>query len=78
MVDADAFRDLTGHIEERLNAADGAAAQIGLQIGVAAVLPRDDSALQFARGGAGLSANLDETLQQLFERYVEGYDGQSE
>lgn len=40
---------------------------------LAQVLPPDDSALQFSKAGVGLSADLDKTLQQLFERHVEQY-----
>lgn len=38
------------------------------------VLPADDTALQFAPPGAGLSGDLDRTLSLLYERYVERYD----
>ncbi len=72
-IDGEAFCKLMRHIEERLNASRAAAARTGLQSGVAAVLPRDDSAIQFTTGGVGLSADLDQALQQLFARYVERY-----
>lgn len=38
------------------------------------VLPPDDSAMQFSPGGAGVSADLDRTLAELFERFVERYE----
>jgi hypothetical protein len=72
-IDAGAFRGLMGHIEERLNASSVTAAKLGLESGVAAVLPPDDSAIQFACAGAGLSEDLNQTLQQLFSRYVGQY-----
>jgi hypothetical protein len=37
------------------------------------VLPRDDSSLQFSPAGVGLSSDLENTLGELFERYVEQY-----
>jgi len=60
-------------IEERLNASSATASRAGLESAVAAVLPRDDSAIRFASGGVGLSADLDQALQKLFTRYVETY-----
>jgi len=39
------------------------------------VLPPDDSSLQFSTVGAGHTAELSRTLQQLYERYVEKYSG---
>jgi len=39
------------------------------------VLPYDDSSFQFSRIGAGLTDNPDESLRQLFDRYVEKYSG---
>jgi hypothetical protein len=40
---------------------------------LAKVLPPDDSAIQFSKAGVGLSANLNETLNELFQRHVEQY-----
>jgi len=37
-------------------------------------VPPDDSALQWANAGAGLTANLDVTLEHLFDRMVTRYD----
>lgn len=37
------------------------------------VLPPDDSSLQWSEPGSGLSANLDQTLQELYARLVERY-----
>ncbi len=72
-IDAGAFRELVRHIEEQLNASNATAAQVVLESGVAAMLPRDDGAIQFASGGVGLSADLAQALQQLFAPYVERY-----
>jgi hypothetical protein len=37
------------------------------------VLPSDDSSLQFAKGGAGITDDLGSTVKTLFSRYVERY-----
>jgi hypothetical protein len=42
------------------------------------VLPPDDSAIQFAPAGYGVTADLDATLAELYDRYVERYAGQPE
>lgn len=39
------------------------------------VLPPDDSAIQFSSPGYGVSADLESTLADLYERYVERYAG---
>jgi len=39
-----------------------------------AVLPRDDSSLQWSSPGSGLSENLSQTLESLFDRMVVRYD----
>lgn len=41
---------------------------------LAQVLPPDDSALQFAPAGSGVSSNLEATLTELYERYVAQYE----
>jgi Protein of unknown function (DUF3037) len=40
---------------------------------LAGVLPPDDSALQFSPAGVGVSADLNETLKDLFKRFVDKY-----
>lgn len=42
------------------------------------ILPEDDSAIQFSPPSYGVSLDLEETLRQLFERYVERYAGQAD
>lgn len=37
------------------------------------VLPSDDSSLQFAKGGVGITDDINSTVQALFSRYVERY-----
>jgi hypothetical protein len=43
---------------------------IALEVVLSRILPVDDSSLVFAKGGGGISENLDGMLEQLFERYV--------
>ncbi len=40
---------------------------------LAKVLPPDDSAIQFSSVGVGYTGNLDETLNELYKRYVDRY-----
>lgn len=42
------------------------------------VLPQDDSAIQFSPCSFGVSADLDKTLQELYERYVDRYASEQE
>jgi hypothetical protein len=43
---------------------------IALELALSRILPVDDSSLRFAKGGVGISDDLDGSLDQLFERYV--------
>ncbi|MGO4880570.1 MAG: hypothetical protein ACLP59_07085 [Bryobacteraceae bacterium] len=43
-----------------------------------AVLPPDDSAIQFSPAGYGVTADLDTTLSEMYERYVEQYAGEQD
>lgn len=38
------------------------------------ILPNDDSSLQWSLAGSGLSANVEETFDRLYERFVSRYD----
>jgi hypothetical protein len=42
------------------------------------ILPKDDSSLQWSAPGSGVTENLDEALQSLFERHVSRYDEKTE
>ena len=42
------------------------------------VLPEDDSAIQFSPCSFGVSADLEKTLQELYERYVDRYASEQE
>jgi hypothetical protein len=45
---------------------------------LARVLPADDSGIQFSKAGVGLSADLDQTLNELYQRHVEQYAANGE
>jgi hypothetical protein len=79
-IDGPRFRQISRYIQEQVCAAghDYESAlpfESGRTIEhlLAKVLPPDDSAIQFSKAGVGLSADLDRTLRELFERHVERY-----
>jgi hypothetical protein len=79
-IDGQHFRQISRAIQEQINA-------LGEDYGatlpyesvptvdqlLARVLPADDSSIQFSKAGVGLSANLDQTLNELYHRHVERY-----
>ena len=80
-IDGNRFRQLTRYIQEQVNA-------VGVSLSgelpfepnrtiehlLARVLPPDDSSIQFSNpAGVGMSSNPEETLTNLFNRYVEKY-----
>jgi Protein of unknown function (DUF3037) len=80
-IDGDHFRRMIRSIESRVLEAsrdasglfktdvkERAAFELGNRI-----LPLDDSSLRFAEGGSGVSNDLDETLDRIYERYVGRY-----
>jgi len=84
-IDGDHFRQLTRHIENQLCAAGREyesalpfEAAPAIEHLLARVLPADDSAIQFSKAGVGLSADLDRTLNELFQRHVEQYAASGE
>ncbi|MDZ4796913.1 MAG: DUF3037 domain-containing protein [Bryobacteraceae bacterium] len=79
-IDGERFRQMTRFIEERLTAVGKSLkSELPFESGrtiehlLARVLPHDDSSIQFAPAGGGLSQNLDQTTEELYERYVERY-----
>ena len=84
-IDGPRFRQLARHIQDQI-----CAAEEGYQSALpfesvptiehllAKVLPPDDSAIQFSKAGVGLSADLDRTLHELFQRHVEQYTASGE
>jgi hypothetical protein len=79
-IDGNRFRELSRYIQHQI-ARMGSASQVslpfdaglGMEQLLARVLPPDDSALQFSKPGVGLSSDLNQTLIDLFQRYVERY-----
>jgi hypothetical protein len=86
-IDGDRFKQTVRYIEDELNRLGQKFPQRMLQFAepeatlealLKRVLPPDDSSIQFAPAGYGVSADLEGTLAELYERYVERYAGQSE
>ncbi len=86
-IDGDRFKQLVRHIEdevirvgERIKQRALPFAELGTTIEalLRQVLPPDDSAMQFSPAGFGVSADLERTLAELYERYVERYTGQQD
>ena len=81
-MDGDAFKSLMRFVQSRIEEiGDGLKKELPLNgqptsvMDVAhAVLPPDDSSLQWSPPGSGLSENLSQTLEGLFERIVIRYD----
>lgn len=79
-IDGNRFRQLTRYIEEQVSAiGERLPSELPFEAGpaieqlLARVLPKDDSSMQFSPAGVGLSRDLDATVAELFERYVERY-----
>lgn len=79
-IDGPRFRQLSRYIQDQICSAgkeyeSALPFESGLTIEqlLARVLPPDDSGIQFSKAGVGLSANLDQTLHELFQRHVEAY-----
>ena len=81
-MDGDAFKSLMRYIQSRIEEiGDGFKKELpfnGLPASVTevahAVLPPDDSSLQWSPPGSGLSENLSQTLETLYDRLVSRYD----
>jgi hypothetical protein len=79
-IDGQRFRQITRAIQEQIRAVGddygfGLPFESALTVDhlLARVLPADDSGLQFSKSGVGLSADLDQTLSDLYQRHVEHY-----
>ncbi len=85
-IDGNRFRQLTNYIQEQVNAiGKSLAGELPFETGrsiqqlLARVLPADDSTIQFSKpAGVGISHDLEKTLNELFDRYVERYAIRSE
>jgi hypothetical protein len=79
-IDGNRFRQATRHIQDQVQ-------RIGRELSgnlffepsatietlLCSVLPPDDSAFQFSPAGVGVSGDLNETLRELFSRFVDKY-----
>jgi hypothetical protein len=79
-IDGDRFRQATRYIQDQVQ-------RIGRELSnslffeptltierlLSGILPPDDSAFQFSPTGVGVSADLNETLKELFSRFVDKY-----
>jgi hypothetical protein len=79
-IDGQRFRQLSRYIQEEICAMGRKReALLPFELGqdiegiLSKVLPPDDSAIQFSKPGVGLSADLDRTLQDAYNRYVDHY-----
>jgi hypothetical protein len=79
-IDGQRFRQLSRYIQDQINAAQNQIETAlpfrdaaGIEQILASVLPPDDSAIQFSKSGVGLSSDLDQTLRELYHRFIEFY-----
>ena len=80
-IDGNRFRQLTRYIQDQVNSlVEGLGGELPFEPGrtieqlLARVLPPDDSSIQFSSpAGVGLTHDLEVTLTELFDRYVERY-----
>ena len=79
-IDGNRFRQTVRYIQDQINLiGDELPSELLFEPGLALaallsrVLPPDDSSFQFSEAGVGLSSNLEATLGDLFDRYVEQY-----
>ncbi len=80
-IDGNRFRQLTRYIQEQVNAVgENLAGELPFETGktieqlLARVLPPDDSTIQFSKpAGVGIAHDLEKTLNELFDRYVQQY-----
>jgi hypothetical protein len=86
-IDGERFKQAVRYIEDELNRLGESLWQRPLpfsdleptlELLLNRVLPKDDSAMQFAPVAYGVSTDLDSTLAELYDRYVERYAGQPE
>jgi hypothetical protein len=79
-IEGDRYRQLINYIETEINIIGSDLPSklpfepgLAIETLLARILPRDDSSIQFSPAGVGLSSDLEKTLGELFERYVEQY-----
>jgi Protein of unknown function (DUF3037) len=83
-LDGQKFRQLSRFIQDRIWAIGREYSEslpfeslTGIDQILPMILPRDDSAIQFSRAGVGITEDLDATLQELYERFVNRYAAQN-
>jgi hypothetical protein len=79
-IDGNRFRQLTLYVQEKISeigvslpSALPFEPRLAIEHLLARVLPPDDSSVQFSHAGVGLTHNLDKTVAELFDRYVNRY-----
>src|SRR5260221_6756281 len=79
-IDGNRFRQATRYIQDHLQRIGGQLSDnlffertLTIETLLSSVLPPDDSAFQFSPAGVGMSADLNETLKELFNRFVDKY-----
>lgn len=78
-IDGNRFRELMRYLQDKLNELGSQKLLLSLDRAapidqlLARVLPPDDSSIQFSPASVGLSRDLDRTIEELFERYVNLY-----
>ncbi len=84
-IDGNRFRQLTTYLQEKISEFGASLPsalpfepKLAIEDLLARVLPPDDSSLQFSEAGVGLSHDLEKTLADLFERYVDRYSSTSD
>src|SRR5271168_2825880 len=84
-IDGDRFRQATRYIQEKIESiGQELSSSLPFEIDstleglLTRVLPPDDSSFQFSPPGVGLSSDLDESLRELFARFVEKYSSPHE
>lgn len=79
-IDGYRFRQSTRYIQDRIHSIGQDIQnslpfemEVRIERLLATVLPPDDSSFQFSQPGSGVSDDLDETLKELFQKFVERY-----
>jgi hypothetical protein len=79
-IDGVRFRQVTQYVQRQIDSLGRRISTKRIEPGkaiehlLASILPPDDSSIQFSPAGVGLSRDLEKTLMELFERYVEHYN----
>jgi Protein of unknown function (DUF3037) len=84
-IDGNRFRQLTTYLQEKISELGASLPsalpfepKLAIEDLLARVLPPDDSSVQFSQAGVGLTHDLEKTVSDLFERYVDRYSTSAE